>query len=137
MKIPTIYKDYITPQRARLLFYVTTVIGIFYHILILTQIVNFRYAWGGRLQSLEQMYIFETVSWVSILPFILVVALHARANKNSKTFIITKYLLFGISLLFLVNTVGNLFASTAFEAIVFTPMTLIAALSTFRLAIEN
>ena len=35
---------------------------IFFHLLIMIQIIPYEIAWGGRLQNTEQMYMFEAFS---------------------------------------------------------------------------
>ncbi|GAB4161625.1 MAG: hypothetical protein Fur003_4930 [Candidatus Dojkabacteria bacterium] len=131
------FKQMFSPQLARKLFYFTTLVGVIYHILILTQVVDYHYAWGGRLTNLTQMYQFEAVSLVSMVPFLLVVYFNSKLPSQKTLFKVTKYLLFIISGVFLLNTIGNVFAKTAFEAWVFTPITFIASLSTFRLALQG
>lgn len=45
----------------KILLSIFTLTSIF-HILALLQIVPYKYLWGGRLQSLEEMYVMETIS---------------------------------------------------------------------------
>lgn len=99
---------------------------IFLHLLILFKIVPFEIAWGGRLQNDEQMYIFETISIVInlILCFILLIKgryIHFRVKEKVLNSVLWIFLI-----LFILNTVGNLFAQTAFEKL-FSIVTLIFA----------
>lgn len=103
-----------------------------YHALILTQVVPYEKVWGGQLTSLKQMYRFETIS-VAINLLILVVAAIRFVNdsNNNKCLSILCCIFSG---LYALNTLGNLFAQTNFERIVFTPVTLLLSICFARLA---
>jgi hypothetical protein len=103
---------------------------------VLTQVVNYAYAWGGRLTSLEQMYTFEIFSVILQLVFAFIVYKTAIRSKNVIVARVQKLLLGLLSLLFVLNTIGNVFAMQPLEMILFTPITFVMALITFRLAIE-
>lgn len=132
-----IFKQKLLANWARKGFLSITAIAFLYHALVISGIVDYKYAWGGRLESVEQMYQFETVSVILSLLFVGVVIANWKlaTNKYAKT--ITKGLLLVISLIFLLNTVGNIFAVHPFEAILFTPLTLLSAIFAFRLGIES
>jgi len=109
-------------------------IGMFYNLLILVGIIPYEYAWGGRLDSYEQVLQFEIMGLIVNTLIILIVAMKAgyvRQVLPQKLMIIV---LWGLAMMFALNTVGNLFASTAFEKILFTPMTLLSTYLFFRLA---
>lgn len=129
-------KRWISLDNATKLYYGISAVAFIYHILILTQIVDYKNAWGGQLQTLEQMYVFEAVSIILQILFIGIIYLKSTTENGKLAYKITKFLTFVIALLFLVNTVGNVFAIELFEKVVFTPLTLIASVLAFRIAIE-
>ena len=90
-------------------------IVILLHIFILIKIIPYAIAWGGQLQNDEQMYMFETTS-IFINLFLIFILLmkgrYIRLQFKEKTINILLWIFF---MLFLLNTVGNLFAQTNFE----------------------
>ena len=108
-----------------------------FHILILTGLIPYDIVWGGRLESVSQMYVFETVSLIINLVILSVVGMKAGYIPyflNSK---VVNVILWFLVILFLLNTVGNAISLSAIEAIIFTPLTLISALLFYRMAIEQ
>ncbi len=108
-----------------------------FHILVLAGIIPFNIVWGGRLESMSQMYVFEMVSLIINLIIMSVVGMKAgyiKAHLNKK---VVNAILWFLVVLFLLNTVGNVVSLSALEAIIFTPLTLISALLFYRMAIEE
>lgn len=91
-----------------------TVITLF-HICILLKFIPYNIAWGGRLQNDTEMYVFEGIS-ILVNQF-LVLILMMKANifpfKFSEGFIRKTLWIFLV--LFILNTIGNIFAVTTFE----------------------
>ena len=85
------------------------------HLLIIVKIIPYKIAWGGRLQNDTEMYVFETLS-IFINMFLGLILLmkggYIRFQFKKKTINI---ILWVFLILFIVNTVGNLFAETNFE----------------------
>jgi hypothetical protein len=111
-------------------------IGILYHTLVMTQIVDYRNAWGGRLTSLEQMYQFESVSILIQIVFTTLIVIYYNKKLSLTIKKVFKGVFFFMSVLFILNTLGNIFAVELFERILFTPMTFLSAVFVFRMAIE-
>ena len=85
------------------------------HALILIKIIPYNIAWGGRIQTDEAMYVFETLS--ILLNLILGIALLIKGSFI-KQFVgpkIVNVTLWIFLLLFALNTIGNLLAKTNFE----------------------
>ncbi|WP_202615986.1 hypothetical protein [Edaphocola flava] len=87
---------------------------ILFHLCIIVKIIPYEITWGGRLKNDTEMYVSEAVSILInlFLGFILLI----------KGAFIRPYLKQGINAilwvfftLFLLNTIGNLFAKTTFE----------------------
>lgn len=129
-------KRWISLDSATKLFFGISAFAFIYHILILTQIVDYKNAWGGQLQTLEQMYVFEAISLTLQILFVGIIYVKASTEKDKLAYKVSKFLTFVIAFLFLVNTLGNIFAVELFEKVVFTPLTLIASILAFRIAIE-
>jgi len=86
-------------------------IVIIFHFLILVKIIPFGIAWGGRLKSAEEMYVFESISIALNLFLIWILSLKSK-NVKSKLIDFTLWIFIVV---FSLNTIGNLFAHTNFE----------------------
>lgn len=107
------------------------------HVLILLKMVPHDFVWGGRLKSTSEIVIFESMSIVVQILFILIIAVksgYVFQGKFKKTAKVGTWVMFGLMVL---NTVGNLFSRSGLETMVMTPITILLALMVFRLAIEK
>lgn len=88
---------------------------ILFHISIIVKIIPYNIAWGGRLTNDKEMYVFETISIVInvFLSWILLMKGDFVKFKFSTRTI--KIILWFFCVLFILNTVGNIFAKTNFE----------------------
>jgi hypothetical protein len=108
-----------------------------FHILIISGVIPYKYVWGGRLESNEQMLRFESISMIINLFIIFIVSIkgsYIRPYLSSK---VVKVFLWIFSILFVLNTIGNLLSLNSLEAIIATPITFILALMFLRLATEK
>lgn len=99
---------------------------ILFHVLIIIKIIPYNIAWGGRLQTDEQMYVFETFSILFnlFLGFILLMkGSYINYQFKSKTLNIVLWIFL---MLFIINTIGNIFALSTFEKM-FALLTLLLA----------
>jgi hypothetical protein len=99
-------------------------------------IIPFEIVWGGRLTDSAQMIQFEIVSITLNLVMLVTVAIrseHLNVNINKKIITVALWIMVG---LFLLNTIGNLLSSNALEKILFTPLTILLAILSWRLAIR-
>ena len=88
---------------------------ILFHISIVLRIVPYEITWGGRLKSDAKMYVFEAIS---ILINLLLGGVLLVKGKYISQVIPLKYvniILWVFLILFLLNTIGNVFAKTSFE----------------------
>ena len=88
---------------------------ILFHIAVIAKAIPYDIAWGGRLQNDSEMYVFETISILINLFLGLVLLMKGdyiefRFRKKTIDIILWIFLI-----LFVLNTVGNLFAKTNFE----------------------
>ena len=97
-----------------------------FHLLILFRVIPFEITWGGRLKTVEEMYVFETIS-IFINSYFIFILLqkgeYIRYFLGKKTVTLILWVFFTI---FVLNTIGNVFAKTFFENI-FTIITFISA----------
>ncbi|UOQ50880.1 hypothetical protein [Hymenobacter cellulosivorans] len=110
---------------------------VVFHLLVLTGVIPYGIVWGGRLTSHEQMLRFETVSITLNLLMLAVVGVVAGWLRLRVSWGLLKAALWLMTGLFLLNTLGNLMAQTNLERLVFTPLTLLLALGSLRLAISK
>ena len=92
-----------------------TVLATIFHLLILVGVIPYEITWGGRLKTVEEMYVFETIS-ILINSFFIFILLqkgeYIRYFLGKKTVRIILWIFFTI---FALNTIGNVFAKTNFE----------------------
>ncbi len=104
-----------------------SVLATIFHLLILVRVIPFEITWGGRLKTVEEMYVFETLS-ILINSFFIFVLLqkgeYVSYVLGGKAVTTILWVFFGI---FVLNTIGNVFAETTFEKF-FTILTLINAI---------
>jgi membrane protease YdiL (CAAX protease family) len=88
---------------------------ILFHLSIISKVVPYDITWGGRLQNDIEMYVFETTSilinvflcWILLMKGDLVTYKFPARVIN-----VILWIFFGI---FILNTIGNIFAKTFFE----------------------
>lgn len=110
---------------------------IVFHILVLVQVIPYKIVWGGRLENDTQMIRFEGISIALNLIMLALVAIYSGYLKWE---INRRWLQVGcwvMVALFSINTVGNLLAINDLERWIFTPLTFLLAVFSFRLAIDK
>ena len=108
-----------------------------FHILIISGVIPYQYVWGGRLESNEQMLRFESISMIINLFIIFIVSIKGSYIRPYLSSRVVKVFLWIFSILFVLNTLGNLLSLNSLEAIIATPITFILALMFLRLATEE
>ena len=103
-----------------------------FHFLVITQIIPYTIVWAGKLNNLQEMLVFETVSLLVNAVLIYVILSKGLYIKSLLSEKILTIILWFFVLVFSLNTVGNLFSETSFETLVFTPLTFISAILCFR-----
>ncbi len=96
-------------------------------------IIPYSIVWGGRLTSVSAMLVFETVS-LFVNGLIIFVLAHYAGYVNVLNQKVVRAILWVLSGLFILNTVGNLSSVSTIEKLVFTPLTAILAILFFLLA---
>lgn len=133
-------RRYVSFQRAvQLSLLLFGLFGLF-HLVIIIGILAFEFApvdylWGGQMESPEQLLVFELISLIVIALCLTIVSirsgnLHAPALLKASR--VALWLLF---VLFVLNTIGNLFAKTTFEQFL-SLITALLAVVCLRMALE-
>lgn len=108
---------------------------VIFHVFVMTGIIPFNIVMGGRLNDSAQMLRFESIALLVNLVMLFIVLIRAgflKINVNSKIIRICFWTMF---VLFLLNSIGNLFSNSLTEKIIFTPLTIFLSLVSFRLAL--
>lgn len=111
--------------------------AVLFHILVLAGIFPYSIVWGGRIENKTQMIIFEFISILAVLLVMLMIGIKARLVQRITPGKIVTFIIYGLSLLFALNTIGNIFSLSTLEAILFTPVTLLACILCWRIASES
>lgn len=110
---------------------------IIFHFSILLGITPFNLVWGGLLQTKFQMYVFEFVSICINLLAMLIVGIKGRQLSIPLPNGVVSFFLWLFAILFTFNTIGNVFAQSLTEKLVFTPLTLLISVLFYRLAMSR
>ena len=108
-----------------------------FHFLVLIQLIPYEFTWAGKLKSVDEMYKFEGVSIFLNLFLIWIVAMKAGFIKAIIPLRFLSYFILAMSIVFLLNTIGNLFAVKSFEMITGTPITFLLSVFCFRISRER
>lgn len=109
-----------------------SIVAVLFHISILMKIVPYEITWGGKLKTDEEMYVFEIFSILVNLFFIFVLlqkGVFIKPFLGKKTVTIILWIFLAI---FVLNTIGNLFAKTTFEK-GFTILTLVNSILLWKI----
>lgn len=106
---------------------------IFFHLLVLSQLIPFDIVWAGKLSSVEEMQVFESVSLLVNVVLLVILLVKGGFLKWSIPATFLNAVLWIFVAIFLLNSFGNLFSKTSLERYLATPLTLSAALLCYRL----
>jgi hypothetical protein len=109
-------------------------LNIIFHVVVLMGFVPIDMVWGGRLTSQAELVVFEIVSITINVIMLIVVLIYAGIVKNSINRTAIKVVMWIMFLLFVANTIGNINEVSEWERYIFTPITLLLALFSLRLA---
>jgi hypothetical protein len=105
---------FLSKNAIKLLLGLLTAITIF-HICILLKIIPYDIAWGGRLQNDQEMYVFESISMLVNLFLIWILLMRGNLVKFKFSIRVVNIILWIFFVIFILNTIGNVFAKTNFE----------------------
>jgi len=100
---------------------------LIFHLCVLFEIISYKIVWAGKLNSKEEMYVFEAVS--ILINFFLIIVLYIKFQNIKKSEInrIINIIIWVFVFLFALKTLGNLFAENLIEQILGTLLTFISA----------
>ena len=98
------------------------------HFLILIRIIPYEIVWSGRINTIEEMLIFESVSSLINLFILTVISIKYSLYKKGKPNKLVDRIIWGVFAYFVLNTIGNLFAQNNIELVVGTSLSSIMAL---------
>ncbi|WP_207426365.1 hypothetical protein [Pedobacter sp. SYSU D00535] len=130
-------KKLLSQKQAAVAMLVIFSLVLVFHTLVITEVIPYTIVWGGRLNSRTEMIRFEVVSIAINLFMFMIVAIHARLLRIAISRNITRFFLWAMFVLFMLNTVGNLLSENEFEMLAFTPLTIILSLLSLRLALDR
>jgi hypothetical protein len=129
------FKTRISEKTAGYFLLILMACTIVFHGFVLLGIVPYNIVWGGQLESVEEMYMMESVSIGLTLFMAWMVAVRIEVLHAKFPALLSQFIFGGMALLFLLNTIGNLFAVNRLETLLFTPLTLLSTIACFRLAL--
>lgn len=100
---------------------------VIFHALVLLEIVPYEMVWAGRLESVEEMWLFETISILINLVMIMVFEFKYGQLRKGKASILIDVFIWIIVVFFVLNTFGNLLSKTLIEFVLGTLLTLTLA----------
>ena len=116
-----------TKKILKILIVIYSIIIVF-HSCILLKIIPYEITWGGRLQNDQEMYVFETASIAINLFLIWILLMKGDFVTYKFPVKVIHVILWIFVMVFVLNTIGNIFAKTLLEK-GFAVMTLGSALA--------
>lgn len=112
-----------------------TILGLvtLFHLSIILGLIPGNIVWGGKFQNPAELMRMELISILVNILIIFIIAMKAGYIKSLVPVKFLNILLWLFVLLFALNTIGNLFAESLAETLIFTPLTLISSLLCFRI----
>ena len=110
---------------------------IIVHLLILLQILPYEMVWAGKLKSVDEMYVYESISIVVNGLLILTILIKGQAIKANISPKAINAILWAFVILFSLNTLGNLTSKTSIETVIATPLTFIFACLCLRIVTDT
>lgn len=88
---------------------------ILFHLSIITKIIPYNITWGGRLTNDNDMYVFETISILVNVFLCWVLLMKGNLVQYKFPYRVVNIILWVFFAIFILNTIGNIFAKTSFE----------------------
>jgi hypothetical protein len=130
-------KNFISKRSASTVLMILLSLLSLFHVLVMAGIIPYSIIWGGRFADRREMLKLECAAVIISLLMLLVVAIKRRSLRGGTSSNVTDLALWLMFAFFLLNTFGNLFAENRLETLLFTPITFLLAIFTFRLAVPD
>ncbi len=115
---------------------VLLLLALLFQLMVLSGMIPQEMVWGGRLETEEQGTTMAFVA-IAVLVLMILVVLNRTGRFRSPLAIVGRIGMWVMFVLFSLNTLGNLAALDMREALIFMPVTLLAALLCLRLAVKE
>lgn len=112
---------------ALILMFVLLGVLLTFHAMVLSGVIPYDIVWAGKLKSYDEMIRFETVSILINSLMLLVFVVKYRLLRSGRSNKIIDIIIWIFALLFLLNTVGNLFSKSTLELVLGSALTLVSA----------
>jgi hypothetical protein len=109
---------------------------IVFHVTVFFGLIPMDMIWGGRLQTKEALYFFESISLLLNGLMLWVITSRMNYGKAIGSKKVIYVMLWLMVILFSLNTIGNLMAFNRLEAYIFTPITFLMAVLSLRLCLK-
>ncbi len=115
---------------------ITTAVLIF-HLSVVVEIIPYKHVWGGRLKSVEQMYIFQAIS--IFLNFLILIVVLIRGEYIQPHMPISTTIAFSwiFFVVFALSAIANVSSMDSLESKIFTPVAFVLAFLFLRIAIKE
>lgn len=107
-----------------------------FHLLVLSGLIPYDIVWGGRLTTHDEMIVFESISLMINSLMITVLLAASGYLRISIRASLLRFILWIMTALFFLNTIGNLLSTSSLETIIFTPLTFLLSIFCLRLAVD-
>jgi hypothetical protein len=106
---------------------------LIFHFLVVFQIIPYQNVWAGKLTTLNEMYVFESISIFINLLLMTTMALKANWIRHALPIHVINGIIWFFVVVFALNTVGNLFSKSIYELIGGTTFTAISSFLCWRI----
>lgn len=104
------------------------------HIALILNLIPYAFFWGGKINSLSQLYLFESLALVILIFIGVITTIRKQQLTNTiKATPFIKRMMLVFSIFFVLNSIGNLLAETMLEKCQ-TVITLYLAMAFYRLS---
>lgn len=111
-------------------------LSILFHLLVIMKVIPSTIVWGGRIENQQELLKFESISIILNVFFLLILLMINTTIKVKVKPIVFRLVLWLMSALFILNTIGNLLAKSSIETMIFTPVTILLSIFSLYLALN-
>lgn len=111
-------------------------LSILFHLLVIMKVIPSTIVWGGRVENQQELLKFESISIILNVFFLLILLMINTTIKVKVKPIVFRLVLWLMSALFILNTIGNLLAKSNIETMIFTPVTILLSIFSLYLALN-
>jgi len=111
-------------------------LSILFHLLVIMKVIPSTIIWGGRIENQQELLKFESISIILNVFFLLILLMINTTIKVKVKPIVFRLVLWLMSALFILNTIGNLLAKSSIETMIFTPVTILLSIFSLYLALN-